>query len=56
MDKPKIVVNSDLGSGTLEVVSVAAGQTVLPRLRAGAQAVVRVINPVGNGFVNKKFG
>ena len=41
--------NTDLGSGTLEVVSVAAGLAVLSRHGAGAPAAVRVVNPVRGG-------
>ena len=40
---------TDLGSGTLEVVSVTAGHAVFPWLRTGAPAVVWVINPVNGG-------
>ena len=45
--------NTDLGYGTCEEVSIAAGHAVLPWLRAGAPAVVWVINPVSGGVWKK---
>ena len=56
VNEPKIItkIHTDLGSGTLEVVSVTAGHAVFPWLRTGAPAVVWVIKPV-SGDVWKKI-
>ena len=48
-----MIINPDLGYGTLEVVSVAASHAVLPWLRAGVPAVVWIIQPVSGGVWKK---